>query len=126
MAREVELAQLGTHRPNPLLVRGTRGTPHNRYRMTESGTDHPASDTPLEPRLQRTLQLAYAVDGVLAVRVWQWGPNVSIGVRGSAAASPADLVRRVEAALAGLHEPGETWDFGVLEEPACGQPLDGI
>jgi len=124
MAREVELAQLGTHCSDTLLVGETRGTPHGRYRMTESGADHPGSDVPLEPRLQRTLQLAYAVDGVLAVRVWHWGPNVSIGVRGSAAASLADLVRRVEVALAGLREPGEAWDFGVLEEPACGQPLE--
>jgi len=90
----------------------------------ESGANHPARSAPLEPRLQRTLHLAYAVPGVVAVRVWHWGPNVAIGVRGSAAASPADLVRRVEAAVAGLREPGEAWDFGVLEEAACGQPLD--
>jgi hypothetical protein len=115
------LAQIVLH---PLWVGETRGTRHDRYPMTGSGADHSETGAPLAPRLQRALQLAYAVDGVAAVRVWQWGPNVAIGVRGSAAASPADLVRRVEAAVAGLREPGEAWDFGVLEEPAGGRPLE--
>jgi hypothetical protein len=93
---------------------------------TESGT-HQASKgtTALAARLRRTLELAYAVDGVLAVRVWQWGPNVAIGVRGSAASSPADLVRRVEAAVAGLREPAEAWEFGVLQEEAPTRPQEG-
>lgn len=90
--------------------------------ITEPGTHHPPSGAAsLTPRMRRTLELAYAVDGVVAVRVWQWGPNVAIGVRGSAASSPADLVRRVESAVAGLREPGEAWDFGMLQEPATGR-----
>jgi hypothetical protein len=90
--------------------------------MPESRADHPPAEEKLASRLRRALQLAYAVDGVVAVRVWQWGPNVAVGVRGGAWASPTDLVRRVQAAVAGLREPGEAWDFGVLEDPTCCQP----
>jgi hypothetical protein len=118
MAEEVDLAQLGTHRATPCWVVRRVITPPERNRMAESGPDPWPRGRPLEPRLQRTLHLAYAVDGVVAVRVWQWGPNVAIGVRGSGASSPVDLVRRVEAAVACLREPGEAWDFGVLDEPA--------
>jgi hypothetical protein len=71
-------------------------------------------------RVQRILQLVYAVEGVVAVRVWQWASNVAIGIRGGAAG--ADLIGRVEAAVAGLREPGETWHFGLLEEPSTGAP----
>jgi hypothetical protein len=93
---------------------------------TESATPQASKGATLAPRLRRTLELAYAVDGVVAVRVWQWGPNVAIGVRGSAAAAPADLVRRVEAAVAGLREPGEAWDFGMLQETATGHPEETL
>ena len=77
--------------------------------------DHLPASTALDPRVRRTLELVYAVEGVIAVRVWQWGKSVAIGVQGGTATSPADLVRRVEAAVAGLREPGEAWDFGILE-----------
>jgi hypothetical protein len=90
--------------------------------MPESRAAQPTGEAELGPRLRRTLQLAYAVDGVVAVRVWQWGPNVAVGVRGGASASPTDLVRRVQAAVAGLREPGEAWDFGVLEDPTSYRP----
>jgi hypothetical protein len=29
--------------------------------------------------------------------------------------APSELLRRVEHAVAGLREPDETWDFGMLE-----------
>jgi hypothetical protein len=87
--------------------------------MAEARADESPRGAGLTPRLRRTVQLVYAVDGVIAVHVWQWGPNVAIGVRGGASTSPVDLVRRVEAAVAGLREPGEAWDFGILEEPTC-------
>jgi hypothetical protein len=74
----------------------------------------------LSPRLQRTLELVYGVEGVVAARVWQWPGRIAVGVRGGKATSPPDLVRRVEAAVAGLREPGETWDFGILEDSANG------
>jgi hypothetical protein len=72
----------------------------------------------LSPRLRRALELAYGVEGVVAARVWQWPGRIAVGVRGGKATSPPDLVRRVEAAVAGLREPGETWDFGILEDSA--------
>ena len=124
MAGEVDFGSTRHTSSDALLGGEPRGTRRCGNRMTESGPDPWPRGGPLEPRLQRTLNLAYAVDGVVAVRVWQWGPNVAIGVRGSGASSPADLVRRVEAAVAGLREPGEAWDFGVLEEPACGGPTE--
>ncbi len=86
------------------------------------------TDQPLPPRLRRTLEIVYAVDGVAGARVWQW-PNtardasapegtrttVAVAVRPAPLTSPQDLLRRVEAAVAGLREPGELWEFGLLE-----------
>jgi hypothetical protein len=54
---------------------------------------------------------------VVAARVWQWPGRVAVGVRGGNATSAPELIRRVEAAVAGLRETGETWDFGILEDP---------
>src|SRR5580693_968480 len=34
----------------------------------------------LPVRLKRTLELAYAVEGVVAARVWQWPGRVAVGV----------------------------------------------
>jgi hypothetical protein len=73
-------------------------------------------DAELTQRLRRTLELVYGVEGVFAARVWQWPGRVAVGVRGGAAGSPEALIRRVEAAVAGLREPGEAWDFGILED----------
>jgi hypothetical protein len=72
--------------------------------------------TELPPRLRRTLELVYGVEGVVAARVWQLPGRVAIGVRGSQATTPQELLRRVESAVAGLREPNETWDFGILED----------
>ncbi len=75
----------------------------------------------LPPKLRRTLEVVYAVDGVAGARVWQWPDEttacmaVAVGVRPSPNASPGELLRRVEAAVAGLREPDERWEFGVLE-----------
>jgi len=70
----------------------------------------------LPPRLRRTLELVYNVEGVVAVRVWQWPGRVAVGVRGGATTVPAELIRRVEAAVAAMREPDEAWDFGILDE----------
>jgi hypothetical protein len=78
-------------------------------------TDETASSPELSPRLRRTLELVYAVEGVVAARVWQWAGRVAVGVRG-ADWTPPDLIVRVEAAVAGLREAGEVWDFGILED----------
>jgi hypothetical protein len=74
------------------------------------------------PRLRRVLELVYGVEGVVSARVWQWAGRVAIGVRGGSTTSPMDLIRRIEAAVAGLREPDEHWDFGILEE---GPPQPG-
>lgn len=71
--------------------------------------------TELPPRLRRTLELAYGVEGVTAARVWHWPGCVAVGIRGGMRAAPAELLRRVESAVSGLREPEETWDFGLLE-----------
>jgi hypothetical protein len=70
----------------------------------------------LPPRLRRTLELVYGVEGVVAARVWQAPGRIAVGVRGGAATTPTDLLRRVESAVAGVREPGEAWDFGILED----------
>jgi hypothetical protein len=67
-------------------------------------------------RLERTLELVYAVEGVVAARVWQWAGRVAVGVRGGSTTIPAALIGHVESAVAGLREPGEVWEFGILEE----------
>jgi hypothetical protein len=82
--------------------------------MTDE-TAGPSSE--LSPRLRRTLELVYGVEGVVAARVWHWAGRVAVGVRG-AGLTPPDLILRVEAAVAGLREAGEVWDFGILEDPA--------
>lgn len=71
--------------------------------------------TELTPRLRRTLELVYRVEGVTSARVWQWPGCVAVGVRGASMSAPSELLRRVESAVSGLREPEETWDFGLLE-----------
>jgi hypothetical protein len=76
----------------------------------------PATPTELPPRLRRTLELVYGVEGVVAARVWHSPGRIAVGVRGSTTTTPHDLLRRVESAVAGLREPDESWDFGILED----------
>jgi hypothetical protein len=75
----------------------------------------------LSPRLRRTLELVYGVEGVLEARIWQWPGRVAVGVRGGSTSSPTELVRRVEVAVAGLRDPEESWDFGILGDAATRQ-----
>ena len=73
------------------------------------------------PRLRRTLELVYGVDGVVAARVWQWTENlgrdekVAVAVRANYLSSPSDVLRRVEAAVEAIRQPGEAWEFGLLD-----------
>jgi hypothetical protein len=69
----------------------------------------------LTPRLRRTMELVYAVEGVTAARIWHWPGKIAIAVRPSSASAPSELLARVEAAVAGIREPGETWEFGILD-----------
>ena len=75
-----------------------------------------AGSRPLPPKLRRALELVYAVEGVVAARVWHWPGRIAVGVRGGSATSPMDLLRRVEIAVASLREAEEAWDFGILED----------
>ena len=68
----------------------------------------------LPPRLRRTLELVYGVEGVVGAKVWQDGDRVAVAVRPSPTSAPAELLWRVEVAVSGLREPEETWDFGLL------------
>lgn len=70
---------------------------------------------PLPPRLRRTLELVYGVEGVTGAKVWQQPGRVSVAVRPGVQSAPAELLRRVERAVAGLREPDESWDFGLLD-----------
>jgi hypothetical protein len=79
-----------------------------------------ATPAPLSPRLRRTLELVYGVEGVLEARIWQWPGRIAVGVRGGQGTSPTDLVRRVEVAVAGIREPEEAWDFGILGDSPAG------
>lgn len=69
----------------------------------------------LPPRIRRTLELVYGVEGVTAARVWHWPGRVAVGVRPAVSSSPGELLHRVESAVAGLREPDETWEFGLLD-----------
>ena len=72
-------------------------------------------------RVQRTLELVYGVEGVVAARVWRWTESgggdekVAVAVRASGACDPGDVLRRVEAAICPIREPGEAWEFGLLD-----------
>jgi hypothetical protein len=76
---------------------------------------------PAPPRLRRTLEIVYGVDGVVAARVWQWTENrgrdekVAVAVRANATSCPTEVLRRVEAAVESIREPGEAWEFGLLD-----------
>jgi hypothetical protein len=53
---------------------------------------------------------------VTAAKVWLWDGAVAVGVRAAPSCAPEEILKRVEAAVSGLREPGETWDFGLLTE----------
>jgi hypothetical protein len=75
-----------------------------------------ASPASLPPRLRRALELVYAIEGVTAARIWHWDDRIAIGVRGASAGAQQELLRKVEAAIAPLREPGERWELGVLDD----------
>jgi PhoPQ-activated pathogenicity-related protein len=80
--------------------------------------DAPGSEP---PRLRRTLDLVYGVEGVVAARIWLWTENsgrderVAVAVRANAASSPEEVLRRVEVAVSAVRQPGEAWEFGLLD-----------
>jgi hypothetical protein len=68
------------------------------------------------PRLRRVMEIIYQVDGVTGARIWQWTDRVAVGLRLSAASSPAEVITRVVSAVAPLRDANETWEFGVLAD----------
>ncbi len=72
----------------------------------------------LDPRIRRTLELVYQVEGVVAAKVWAMPERVAVGVRVGAGHGPAEVIARLEQVTLGLREPGETWDFGLLDSDA--------
>lgn len=92
--------------------------------MTESkGNDDPRTppgppETDLDPRIRRTLELVYQVEGVLAAKVWAMPDRVAVGVKLGSGHGPTEVIARLEQVTLGLREPGETWDFGLLEGDA--------
>ena len=70
----------------------------------------------LPPRLRRTVELVYGVEGVAGARVWQWEGRIAVGIKPNPAYASAELLRRVEAAVAGMREPDEVWEFGLLDD----------
>jgi hypothetical protein len=68
------------------------------------------------------LEIIYGVDGVAAAKVWEWPGDggmqkrIAVAIRPAPRTSPQELLQRVEAAIAGLREPDELWEFGLLDE----------
>ena len=80
-------------------------------KVSERDTPPPSSS-----RVRRTLELVYEVEGVGAAKVWMWAGRAAVAVRGIGGITSQDLLRRVEAAVIGMREVGETWEFGVLQD----------
>jgi hypothetical protein len=72
----------------------------------------------LDPRIRRTLELVYQVEGVVAAKVWAMPERVAVGVRIGTGHGAPEVLRKIEQATSNLREPGETWDFGLLESDA--------
>jgi hypothetical protein len=77
----------------------------------------PESDD-LDPRIRRTLELVYQVEGVVAAKVWAMPDRIAVGVRIGAGHGPSEVIARIEQVTLGLREPGEAWDFGLLDSDA--------
>lgn len=85
----------------------------------------PEGASELAPKVRRTLELVYGVEGVVAAQVWQWSGRIAVAVRGAGATFSQSLLWQVESAVAGLCEPGETWDFGILDSTLEGPRATG-
>jgi hypothetical protein len=74
----------------------------------------PAPPVELSPRLRRAIEVVYALEGVVAVRLWQWPGNVALGVM-TAPPGSDEILRRIDVVTTALREPGETWELGLLD-----------
>jgi hypothetical protein len=91
--------------------------------MTELTDDDPPTNAPtessdLDPRMRRTLELVYQVEGVVAAKVWAMPNRMAVGVRIGAGHGPPEVLARIDAVTLPLREPGEQWDFGLLDGDA--------
>jgi hypothetical protein len=78
----------------------------------------PPENSDLDPRIRRTLELVYQVEGVVAAKVWAMPDRVAVGVRIGAGHGAPEVIARIEQVTMGLREPGEAWDFGLLDSDA--------
>ncbi len=67
-------------------------------------------------RAKRIVELAYAVEGVVAVRVWSDEGRIAVGIRGNDVVAPTELIARVRSVLGGAAAQGETIDVGLLSD----------
>lgn len=72
----------------------------------------------IDPRVRRTLELVYQVEGVVAAKVWAMPDRVAVGVRLGNGHGAPDVMARIAAVTAALRVPGESWDFGLLDGDA--------
>lgn len=76
------------------------------------------SEGELDPRIRRTLELVFQVEGVVGAKVWAMPDRIAVGVKIGAGHGAAEVLARLEQVTVALREPGETWDFGLLEGDA--------
>lgn len=72
----------------------------------------------IDPRVRRTLELVYQVEGVVAAKVWAMPDRVAVGVKLGNGHGVSDVMARIAAVTAALRVPGESWDFGLIEGDA--------
>jgi hypothetical protein len=86
----------------------------------EDDTDEPtaAANDALDPRVRRILEIVYEVEGVVAAKVWALPGQVAIAVRVGSRHGSTDVIAQIANVTIGLREPGEAWDFGLLEGDA--------
>jgi hypothetical protein len=71
MTADPRMAQLGTPCSRPLVGPGRACYPLGANAMAQLDDHQPSEAEASSPRVRRTLELAYAVEGVVAVRIWR-------------------------------------------------------
>ena len=67
-------------------------------------------------KLERALEITYAIEGVVAARVWEADGLIAVGIRAAASVNGDEVLRRVEEALRRLKDPGEIWELGLIDD----------
>ena len=77
----------------------------------------PDDDTPSPGSRARRIQEALLeIDGVVAVRVWESGSQVEIGIQPAPTDAPSAVLLRAREVTEALRGPDETWEIGLLNE----------